>query len=259
MHRLLAPRPKIEHKTVRIETMKKLLIASVVSAAALVAGTAGASTVVLTPTQTVNFPMTNTNFVLPASFTKFNPADYGGYALNSVHLWIEATVNATPAVFCVAGGLGGTCDGSVSGILTASLSAGSAPDLVTTIPVSVTNYSVTPAQGLVSYPTVSSTDSASVVYCVINVAGCDVIDAGIVGLFSGIGSIAMTLEGEGVTTTSNHNGFALAGAQMSALATARLAYDYIVPMAPIPVPAALPLLAGALGLLGWAGRRRKAA
>lgn len=29
--------------------------------------------------------------------------------------------------------------------------------------------------------------------------------------------------------------------------------------APIPVPAALPLLAGALGMLGWAARRRKAA
>lgn len=226
------------------------LAASAVVAGTTCIGAANAAFIDL-PTIAYGGIGTSTNFSLPVSISQYNPAAHGGAALTGIRFMLSSfATTGAGSVTCSTPpeGIGGPCAGTIASqiIQTLNLTFGGGP---TTTLLSNFNYSLTLGQSA-TIPSGALTGSNSTQFMT---GDMNFLTPFYIGAFSGTGSVASTVGGNGTVTAIASNGFVVQGNPIVGYGNLDVRYFNSTDA---PEPATLAVLGtGALGLI--IARRRR--
>jgi hypothetical protein len=223
--------------------MNKLLIAT-----ALVVGLAsGASAATITFTQTLGDQTTDFADRTVASIQRFD-SQLG--TLNAATITLEGTVAGSVSYESL-----DAASSNVTLNLSAqvTLSTASLGSLVVVLPTLTEIRSVTAFDGVVDF---SGTSGGAVSGLLANQSDSATLTGASLAGFIGAGFVDFTLDGFGLSNATGPGNLATIF-QTAAGGIVTVTYDYTaLPPAPVPLPAALPLLFIAMGALGAVARRK---
>lgn len=225
--------------------MNKTIFAVALSGAALVGAAAQAATISFTD----SVPLAETDWSETLSVSQFD-SNLG--TLNSVTVILDGLVTGQTLVENLSGN---ARDAIVN--LTAEITAkNDAVDLeVMVSPVASTTVTLSAYDGTLDFGGTSGTSTGEVTATDTNQ---QMLTGAAMNDFIGTGLIDIAVDSLGFSFVSG-GGNIFSGATSKASAELEVIYDYTVTSNPatVPLPATLPLLAGAFGIAGFAARRRK--